>query len=255
MNSLNKIQFLCFVIILSFHGNIFGQQWLGSLTNTGITYRNGTVSTNQHDETGFAVSAPTHKSDWGGLWYGISQGNSYKFNLANLSNNQWVDPVLVQGFWGLGFRTDKGKMTMGRNGVVTIGLNDTKIVSISEEPYWHNYKLYVGGGIRTERVLVDLQNNWPDYVFEKNYSLRSIESVANFIRKNKHLPNIPSAKEIKDNGIDLGEMDAKLLRQIEELWLHMIDVKKENKHLKVENEYYKSIINQLVDDVESLKNK
>ncbi len=98
-----------------------------------------------------------------------------------------------------------------------------------------NYRLYVEGGILTELAKVAIRNseNWADDVFDQNYNLRAIEEVAAFIRKNKHLPNVPSAKEVARNGIDLAKMDATLLRQIEELWLHLIELKKENEQLKI----------------------
>jgi len=108
-----------------------------------------------------------------------------------------------------------------------------------------NYKLYVEGGILTELAKVAIRNeaSWSDYVFANDYDLKKIEEVAQFINQNKHLPNVPSAAEVVDQGIDVAQMDATLLRQIEELWLHMIELKKENKmlhqkieHLEVQNE-------------------
>ncbi len=99
-----------------------------------------------------------------------------------------------------------------------------------------DFKLYVEKGIISERVKVATvdSNDWCDYVFEKDYELNSIKEVEQFIQKNKHLPNVPSAQEVEENGIEMAEMDATLLRQIEELWLHMIELKKENEALKTE---------------------
>jgi len=98
------------------------------------------------------------------------------------------------------------------------------------------YGLYVTKGILTERVKVASINSsdWADYVFEEDYDLNSVEKVEAFVKENKHLPNVPSAKEVSENGVDMVEMDATLLRQIEELWLHVIDLKKENDTLKEE---------------------
>jgi len=98
------------------------------------------------------------------------------------------------------------------------------------------YRLYVEEGILTERVKVAVVNSadWSDYVFEENYDRNTTEEVEQFIQANKHLPNVPSAKEVSENGIDVAKMDATLLRQIEELWLHVIDLKKENETLKNE---------------------
>lgn len=119
-------------------------------------------------------------------------------------------------------------------------INDTGKVSIGEVPQTNgNYKLYVKDGILTEKVRVALCPDWPDYVFEEDYDRSSTEEVEEFIKTNKHLPNVPSAKEASKNGIDMAEMDATLLRQIEELWLHVIDLKKENEALKTEVEYLK----------------
>lgn len=95
------------------------------------------------------------------------------------------------------------------------------------------YKLYVKGGILTDKVKVAVYNSeyWADYVFEEDYERNSTEEVEQFIKEHKHLPNVPSAKEVNENGVDMVEMDATLLRQIEELWLHVIELKKENERL------------------------
>jgi len=97
-----------------------------------------------------------------------------------------------------------------------------------------DYSLFVGKGIITEKVKVALTTTgeWADFVFEEDYELNSIETVEEFVKENKHLPNVPSAAEVVENGLNVAEMDAKLLRQIEELWLHMIELKKENVALK-----------------------
>ena len=103
------------------------------------------------------------------------------------------------------------------------------------------YRLAVAEGIQTQRVKVCASASaWCDYVFEKDYERKSIKQVENYIAENKHLPNVPSAKEVEENGINVAEMDATLLRQIEELWLHIIDLKKENEALKKEVNNLKS---------------
>lgn len=101
-----------------------------------------------------------------------------------------------------------------------------------------NYSLYVQNGVLTEKVKVAVKstNQWADYVFDKNYELKSLEEVANFIEENKHLPNVPSAEEVVQDGIDMAKMDAKLLEKIEELTLYVIQLNEEVKQLKKENE-------------------
>jgi len=92
-------------------------------------------------------------------------------------------------------------------------------------------KLAVNGEIKCKLIEVTL-DNWSDFVFDDDYVLRSLEDVESFIEANNHLPDVPSANEVIENGSDLGEMDAILLRKIEELTLYMIELKKENEELK-----------------------
>lgn len=84
------------------------------------------------------------------------------------------------------------------------------------------YRLAVAGNMIAEGVKVELQGNWPDFVFEEKFQLMDLEKVREYIKENGHLPNIPSAEKIKENGIDLGDMDAKLLQKIEELTLYIL---------------------------------
>jgi hypothetical protein len=97
-----------------------------------------------------------------------------------------------------------------------------------------NYQLYVEQGILAERVKVALKStsHWADYVFSPNYKLMPLTQVEEYITKNNHLPNVPSAEEVHKEGIDMATMDAKLLEKIEELTLYMIELKKENLALK-----------------------
>ena len=83
-------------------------------------------------------------------------------------------------------------------------------------------KLTVKGNIHAQEVKVDLNVSGPDYVFEEDYDLPTLESLHNYIRENKHLPEVPSAEEMEANGIDLGVMNMLLLKKVEELTLHLI---------------------------------
>jgi hypothetical protein len=97
-------------------------------------------------------------------------------------------------------------------------------------------KLLVNGGILCERVKVAMDEtnnwNWPDYVFSADYKLKSLSEIESFIKANHHLPDVPSASEVEENGIDLAQMNAKLLQKIEELTLHVIAQQKEIDNLK-----------------------
>ncbi|MBL0048858.1 MAG: hypothetical protein IPP32_12265 [Bacteroidetes bacterium] len=124
------------------------------------------------------------------------------------------------------------KMIITATGKVGIG-KDIKIGGFSAD-----YDLYVTHGIRTERVKVDIgaTAGWADYVFDKNYKRMPLNELEAFIAKNKHLPDMPTECEAQENGVDLLEMQVKLLKSVEELTLHMIELKKENDLLKIEIE-------------------
>lgn len=101
------------------------------------------------------------------------------------------------------------------------------------------YALAVNGDAIFNKVKVKLYGTWPDYVFEKDYHLPTLEEIEFFIKKNKHLPDVPSEKEVMENGIDLGETQSILLKKIEELTLHLINMNKNINELKKENELLK----------------
>ena len=89
-----------------------------------------------------------------------------------------------------------------------------------------DYNLFVKGGILTEAVRVNLESNWADYVFNKDYNLKSLSEVEKFINENGHLPNVPSATQVKEDGIELGEMAKIQQEKIEELTLYIIALNK-----------------------------
>ena len=76
--------------------------------------------------------------------------------------------------------------------------------------------------VRTKEVLVNNGAGWADYVFADDYQLPSLNEVKQYISENQHLPGIPSEAEVNENGVNLGEMQVKLLQKIEELTLYVI---------------------------------
>jgi len=105
---------------------------------------------------------------------------------------------------------------------VGIGTQDTK-----------GYKLAVEGDIIAEEVKVALRTDWPDYVFNPAYEISTLEALEKYISQNRHLPEIPSKADVEANGINLGEMNAKLLQKIEELTLYLIE---QNKKIKAQQQ-------------------
>ncbi|MEC5147902.1 hypothetical protein [Chitinophaga sp. 212800010-3] len=89
----------------------------------------------------------------------------------------------------------------------------------------NGYKLAVNGTIGARKVRVE-QSTWADFVFHPEYKLPTLQYVADYIASNNHLPDIPSEKEVKEDGIDLGDMNRKLLQKVEELTLYLISQEK-----------------------------
>lgn len=100
------------------------------------------------------------------------------------------------------------------------------LVSIDQMPRPDDYTLMVGGKILAEEVRIKLIKDWADYVFAKDYPLKSLTEVEEFIHANHHLPEIPSTTEVEKTGVSLGDMQSKLLLKVEELTLYLIQQNK-----------------------------
>ncbi len=150
----------------------------------------------------------------------INMSNASPANLSLVANefNFYADGHIVPD---MRIRTD-GKIIIG---------SPTNITSAPA-----GYKLYVDDGILTEKVRVALccGSDWSDFVFAPDYELLSLEEVESYIDDNCHLPGVPSAEQVVNEGIDVAKMDALLLQKIEELTLYVIQLDKENKALKRE---------------------
>lgn len=112
-----------------------------------------------------------------------------------------------------------------------VGIGDLTSGS-SEITMTGSHKLFVTGGITAEEVKVKVKTAWSDYVFYPDYQLKSLAEVETFIKQNGHLPEVPNAKTVEENGIELGEMNALLLRKIEELTLYILEQEKRIKALE-----------------------
>jgi hypothetical protein len=96
------------------------------------------------------------------------------------------------------------------------------------------YKLSVNGNIRCKKVVAE-PTNWPDYVFDSCYKLMSLKELELYIKDNQHLPDMPSAKEVAENGVDLEQMVNELLKNAEEQTLYIIDLHNKNDELEAKN--------------------
>ncbi len=96
----------------------------------------------------------------------------------------------------------------------------------------------VQGKITAEEVLVQA-TAWNDYVFNKNYKLKTLAESEAYIKANGHLEDVPSEAEVKEKGINVAEMNAILLKKIEELTLNVIELNKKVETLEKENQALK----------------
>ena len=118
-----------------------------------------------------------------------------------------------------------------------------------------SHQLAVEGSIGAREIKVEVGPNWSDFVFYDEYKLRTLEEVEQHINEKGYLPEIPSKEEVTENGINLGEMNAKLLQKIEELTLYLIEQNKQNQAQQGQLKAQSEMIEQLKNEVFSLKNK
>lgn len=209
--------------------------------------------------TGFGTLNPlfkVHVNDGGLMISGSTPGFGgpqliFSDNAVSTPNGRWAIEYLIADatrpsmgglhFWkpfpdagGAGnysmFLKDDGKIGMG----VT---DDNTHGSYCASAFPGSYRLYVNGGILTTKVKIAnyCSANWADYVFADNYHLKSLTEVEAYIKENKHLPNIPSAQSIEEDGLDLSEIASKQMEKIEELTLYLIQLEKDVKQLKADN--------------------
>jgi hypothetical protein len=120
-------------------------------------------------------------------------------------------------FWIGGYGTANLEMIFGSNGRVGIGTTTP------------DAKLTVAGDISSREVRVTVNaGTGPDYVFEKDYDLLPLSELEAYITQNKHLPEVPSAKQMEAEGLNLKEMNLVLLKKVEELTLYLIELEKRN---------------------------
>lgn len=108
-------------------------------------------------------------------------------------------------------QTNTSVFTLEATGKMTVNNGTEKILQL--EP---------NGLLRGRQIKLDL-DNWADYVFDENYSLMPLNEVEDFVKKNHHLPNVPSECDLIEDGLDLEEMNRVLMEKVEELTLYLIE--------------------------------
>ncbi|MDR1717128.1 MAG: shufflon system plasmid conjugative transfer pilus tip adhesin PilV [Prevotella sp.] len=160
---------------------------------------------------------------WGGGFYMTDATWIRTYNNKNFYHNTGV--MRTDGVFHVGPNGDR--LIVNANGNVGIGITNP------------SSRLEVAGTIRSKEVKIEA-TGWSDFVFDKNYDLPKLSEVEKHINEKQHLPGIPSEKEVLENGISVGEMQAKLLQKIEELTLYVITQDKRIKALEEENSLLKN---------------
>lgn len=151
--------------------------------------------------------------------YSVAKGGWLEYCYLNLTTGNYE---MRSGVANAEFK-NTGNILFNNTGAIGIGTGAVAIPA--------GVKLAINGKLNAKEVEVTL-SGWSDFVFDEDYKLKPLNEVERFIKENKHLPDVPSAKEVMQNGTNLGEMDAILLQKIEELTLYVIDLKNENDILK-----------------------
>jgi hypothetical protein len=158
-----------------------------------------------------------------GKEYGIF--NAVEFNVT--TNTIRGKHILMQnnneGNLGIGNFTSAPSAKLHVNGSSIV----SGTLAVGETYVPTGFAMSVNGKLVATEVHVKLRNKWPDFIFDSSFKLRTLPEIEQFIKENKHLPDVPSAKEVEEKGISLGEMDAALLQQIEQLTLQNIAQQKQ----------------------------
>ncbi len=154
---------------------------------------------------------------------------------AHISNILYSTGVNTTGNVNVGQSLSVGaSATVAGNATVSGYVQIGNVATPNIYPTTNGYMLYVQGGVLAEsfKVAPSTSPDWFDMVFDSSYALRPLADVEQYVRKNRHLPDIPSADDVAKNGIDVAKMDGRLLQKIEELTLYVIQLKSELEKLK-----------------------
>jgi len=234
----------------------------GTLTPTSqvvIVAANGAVQKGTIGGLFLAMSAAPASLDYCGANGGIPQwwaGTNKLFTACNnvnvgIRNDSPQFPLHVSGTatstkflcGNSGGSTDAVMNIFAQNDSQDLLRLGMKIGSLAEEV---RFKVKNDGTVYAKELRIRMVSEFPDYVFEDNYALMSLSELSEFIKNNKHLPNMPTASEVNKAGLAIGDVVVRLVEKVEELTLYTIQLKEENDLLKNE-------LDQMKKDIEEIK--
>ncbi len=204
---------------------------------SGVSFFNG-------GNVGIGTGTPNDKLDVNGvIRYGSSGNNSigrlsYGTNVITLEASSTNTSIRLR--------------EKNSSGILGTGLILNSEGNVGIGTILPDYKLDVIGTIRAREIKVDL--NGADFVFENSYKLMPLNELEEFVREQKHLPEILPAKEMEKNGTELGEMNTRLLQKIEELTLYVIDQNKKLERQNIRIEQQDKELKVMKEELEKLKN-
>lgn len=194
------------------------------------------VSSGSNTPAAMIVGSPS--TNLSSIYWAINQHMSYGFGMYSTSTENNIGGI----FRNINAATPEKIMTFARTSAgPQVWIGDKKPTAT---PY-SNATLSVDGSIVAKEIFVRDQQGaqWADYVFNKDYKLMPLSDVETYVNVNKHLPNVPSAKEIEEKGQGIGQLQVVQMEKIEELYLHMIELNKKVENLERENAELKLKIN------------
>lgn len=202
-------------------------------------YRNGIYETKEDEGASYAIRFDNT---------GMTFRTAVEKRDGNPKNINWNNAMclLNDGRIGIGSETtylkNSNDMALAIHAPQTINVESEKVrlsgkIGINTDNDVNGYALAVNGGIISNKVYVKEVNLWPDHVFADDYTLMELKDLKQYLTDNRHLPGLPSEKEVLENGYDMGEMQSVMLLKIEELTRYVLLLQDEIDNLR----YYKAL--------------